>query len=439
MIINKLKITANILSLTFLIVAFLFGLNASPGTNDNNPFIWLIYVFLLIALEFLVIKVLNLGKKPLEIRYIFLIWLYLILNLIFVFVIGYTIPMMETTNKYNFAIVMIPLLCILNIIIVERYDFLLKGKEREINTEEIEKEVPLEPQKINKPIIEFEGRRYYFSLNSLIILTIGTPILSYLIYIFFDIEFNHWLHEIVVKQTVFFLNLIFNMGAKAVYIGGGTYPWMFQIPGRGGIYFETFCTGVQAIAVFCGIIICTPHSQDPIAKSDIIWRKTKSLIVSSVVFYVVNIIRMLIQLELYYIGYEWADIHYSISAASSFIAAIIILLLHKWIPEFIISIIYIGTVITRPIKRKRIEKLKEIIKNTGKIDLNLLRKILRFPLLSMKEFSEDFCKSFGLIQKGEKAIIPEERMQEIIDQLDIKKLFREWSNIFKEKLRNKQK
>ncbi|MHA1337163.1 MAG: archaeosortase H N-terminal-like domain-containing protein [Promethearchaeota archaeon] len=112
MIINKLKITANILSLTFLIVAFLFGLNASPGTNDNNPFIWLIYVFLLIALEFLVIKVLNLGKKPLEIRYIFLIWLYLILNLIFVFVIGYTIPMMETTNKYNFAIVMIPLLCI---------------------------------------------------------------------------------------------------------------------------------------------------------------------------------------------------------------------------------------------------------------------------------------------------------------------------------------
>ncbi|MCK4239956.1 MAG: hypothetical protein KAX33_12580, partial [Candidatus Lokiarchaeota archaeon] len=46
----------------------------------------------------------------------------------------------------------------------------------------------------------------------------------------------------------------------------------------------------------------------------------------------------------------WDDIHYSISAASSFIAAIIILLLHKWIPEFIISIIYAGILIKRKIK-----------------------------------------------------------------------------------------
>ncbi|GAG00255.1 unnamed protein product, partial [marine sediment metagenome] len=49
----------------------------------------------------------------------------------------------------------------------------------------------------------------------------------------------------------------------------------------------------------------------------------------------------------------WDDIHVSISAASSFIAAIIVLLLHKWIPEFIISIIYTGTLISQQVKKLR--------------------------------------------------------------------------------------
>ncbi len=60
------------------------------------------------------------------------------------------------------------------------------------------------------------------------------------------------------------------------------------------------------------------------------------------IFYIVNIIRMWIQLYLYYIGFNWDDIHYSISAASSFIAAIIIILMHKILPEFVISIVWTG-------------------------------------------------------------------------------------------------
>jgi exosortase/archaeosortase family protein len=144
------------------------------------------------------------------------------------------------------------------------------------------------------------------------------------------------------------------MGAESKYAPVGTHHWSFTIPNRGSIYFQTFCTGVQAICVFAGIIICIPHSQDPKTNEDIIWRKTKALLISSVIFYVVNVIRMLIQIYLYYIGYAWEDIHYSISAASSFIAAIIILLLHKWIPEFIISIIYTGNLVG-----KRLKEMKE--------------------------------------------------------------------------------
>jgi exosortase/archaeosortase family protein len=273
------------------------------------------------------------------------------LNLLFAIVIGFSISVMESDFKYNFGIVMIPLLLILSLVITDKYNNDMKGFTLE------KEEKP--KKKSTRPVIEFENKKYVFSLNSLIILGVGTPLLAIVIYFFFDIEAQFWLHEIVVKQTIYFLNLFFNMDVSTSYIPSGKYHWSFNfivnIDGDplGSIYFETFCTGIQAICVFAGIIICTPHSKDPRTNRDIIWRKAKALIVSSIIFYVVNVIRMLIQIELYYLGYPWDSIHVSISAASSFIAAIIILLLHKWIPEFIISIIYIGTLISNKVKRVR--------------------------------------------------------------------------------------
>ncbi len=269
-------------------------------------------------------------------------------NLLFSVVIGLSISFMESTSKNNFGLVMMPLLVVLSYVITDKYDKTVKDVRYEQELEE--------GTKSNKPVIEFENKKYIFSINSLVIFAIGTPILAYLIYLFFDTETQYWLHEIVVKQTIYLLNLFFDMGVSASYSPTGTHHWSFDFIGNvagdplGSISFETFCTGVQAICVFAGLIICTPHSQDKETNKDIIWRKTKSLIISSLIFYVVNIIRMLIQIELYYLGYPWDSIHVSISAASSFVAAIIILLLHKWIPEFIISIIYIGTLFSKRFK-----------------------------------------------------------------------------------------
>ncbi len=287
--------------------------------------------------------------------------------------------------------------------------------------------------KNKRPVIEFEGKKYVFSTNSLIILAIGAPLLSYLIYLFFDYEFSYWLHEIVVKQTAFFLNLFFDMGVEPVYKKIGKYNWYFDIPGRMDIYFETFCTGIQAICVFAGIIICTPHSKDQETNKDIIWRKTKSLVVSSVIFYVVNIIRMIIQLYLFYIGYAWQDIHYSISAASSFIAAIIILLLHKWIPEFIISIIYTGALISEPIKARRLDEIKEIAKVSNKVELELIRKALG---MDKQRFSLNFPKlaeDFGMVIEKNHLIVPKEKYNDFLDGLD-KKFKKNEKNIEEKKI-----
>ena len=283
-----------------------------------------------------------------EISYKKKVWniLYNVLNSLFAYSIGYTIPLMDSLSRNNFAIVMIPLLIVFSYVISDKANRESLDETSDIIEEE-------RKEKSNKPVIEFEDKKYVFSLNSLVIFAIGAPLMGFLTYLFFDTEANYWLHELVIKQTVYFLNLFFNMGATATYNPVGTHHWSFTDLGRPAIFFETFCTGIQAINIFVGVIICTPHSKDRNTNKDILWRKAKSLIVSSAIFYVVNIIRMLIQIYLYYVGYPWESIHVSISAASSFIAAIIVLLLHKWIPEFIISIIYIGTLISKKFKSLR--------------------------------------------------------------------------------------
>jgi len=304
-------------------------------------------LFLSLIFNFLIIRLYKL-KQELEFGKELLILSYFVLNFLFAFIIGVYQPFMESKSTILFPIIMLPMLALLNYAIVSRLQFYLSM----VNLEKDSKDSPSQEIGYNKPVIEYENRKYVFSVKSLLFLALGAPLSAYLIYLFFDLEINYWLHEIVVKQTVYFLNLLFNMGIEAQYNPGGAYHWSFvNIGSQSPIFFQTFCTGVQAICVFAGVIIFTPHSQDKKTNKDILWRKTKSLVISSVIFYVVNILRMIIQIYLYYIGYPWDSIHYSISAASSFIAAIIVLLMHKWIPEFIISIIYAFTIIKQKMKK----------------------------------------------------------------------------------------
>lgn len=361
---NKKILTWIIVSIN-LVIGFFTGLLIVPKMEFTLGFLIGSGILLgLIIFDYLILDVLKREFNFSDSSKKIIIWLFLSANLFFAFFIGLTIFYMESIVRYNMGLFMIPLLLILNYIIVDRYQFYSKASR--INNDVIEKisEDKIDPKKYEdakkkKYIIEFEGKTYIFTIRSILILFIGAPILSYGIYLFFDLPMNYWLHEIVVKQTIFFLNLLFDMGVEAHYLPRGTHHWSFFIPDRGNIYFQTFCTGVQAICIFAGIIICIPHSQDPKTNEDILWRKTKALIISSALFYIVNIIRMIIQLYLFYIGYAWEDIHYSISAASSFIAAIIILLLHKWIPEFIISIIYTLNMMGKKIKESKQIKKEE--------------------------------------------------------------------------------
>ena len=55
-----------------------------------------------------------------------LIWLLISINLLFAFIIGYSIPLLTSTSATNLGFVMIPLLLILNYVIIDRFHYHIK-------------------------------------------------------------------------------------------------------------------------------------------------------------------------------------------------------------------------------------------------------------------------------------------------------------------------
>ncbi|MFX0028748.1 MAG: archaeosortase H N-terminal-like domain-containing protein [Candidatus Hermodarchaeota archaeon] len=63
-------------------------------------------------------------------------WILLTINLLFSYIIGLSIPQLETENSYLFGVVMIPLLIILNYVILDRFHFYArKVNEKEENVD----------------------------------------------------------------------------------------------------------------------------------------------------------------------------------------------------------------------------------------------------------------------------------------------------------------
>ncbi|MFX1374355.1 MAG: archaeosortase H N-terminal-like domain-containing protein [Promethearchaeota archaeon] len=63
--------------------------------------------------------------NPLLLKKLF-IWILLTLNLLFAFIIGFTMPLLQSESFYYLGIVMIPLLIILNYVILDRFHYYLK-------------------------------------------------------------------------------------------------------------------------------------------------------------------------------------------------------------------------------------------------------------------------------------------------------------------------
>ncbi len=390
-----------------LLLAFIFGYIISRIFPSIPYLLTLLILLIPFSIIIAILTKLIIKGNQIEIKYKCYIFVYFLSNLIVAFLIGYNLAIVDIKDVEIIGYLMIPLLCLINLSIINRLDLYIKdhsslnGENNELITRKL-------------PIIEYEGKNYIFSIESLIILGIGAPFLVLLIYFFFAWEWNYWLHEIVIKQTTFFLNWFFDMGVTLIYLPGEYNPWKFNIPGTPNIIsLETFCTGIQAICIFVGIFLLTPHSKDTKTRQSTIWRKVKGIIISSIIFYVVNILRMIIQLYLYYLGYPWNDIHYSISVASSFIAAVIVLLMHKWVPEFILSFIYVFSLIKGGSKPKN-KKVKVLVcSNCSAVAINLKQKTCQNCGLMLVKSTGIKCSECGTISPNKEQLVCEKCGAEI--------------------------
>jgi exosortase/archaeosortase family protein len=219
--------------------------------------------------------------------------------------------------------------------------------------------------------ITYEKKVYEFSWSGILLFAILAPLISLGIYYSNDYV---WLHGITSRLTVWSLNLITGLNNYTVYDpnhywGAAWYIYIENTARTGylpAIQFTTFCTGIQAVAIFVGVILPVPHSKDAATSKDIWPRKIVASVLCSLLFYFVNIVRMWLQLYLYHVGYQWDDIHYSISAASSFIAIPAVLVLHKYVPEFIMSIIWAMDQVREKIKQARGIPTQKTVDNEDK-------------------------------------------------------------------------
>ncbi len=223
--------------------------------------------------------------------------------------------------------------------------------------------------------VKFDNLVYEFDWLKILLFAVGTPLLSIVIF------YSHnwvWLHEISAKITVWVLNQLTNGKSfvDSINLESSDTPWKIYIVTAEGvslsyITFETLCTGIHAIAIFVGVILFAPHSYHAKTNENIWNRKFKAIAWTAFIFYLVNIFRMVLQLYLYRNGSKWDDVHYSISSASSFIAVACVLIVNKFVPEFIMSLIWIGEDLKRLIgsskETEEVEEQDEIIDEQDEI------------------------------------------------------------------------
>ncbi|MFX1364453.1 MAG: hypothetical protein ACFFCE_04865 [Promethearchaeota archaeon] len=107
------------------------------------------------------------------------------------------------------------------------------------------------------------------------------------------------------------------------------------------------CAAVHIFSIYIVLIIFIPHSQDPSEKEDIIWRKSKILIISIGIIYILNLLRISLAISFLCSGSSSNFIHNLLNYFSGCIAALIsIIFIYKWIPEFFISIYYLYPLFT---------------------------------------------------------------------------------------------
>ena len=205
--------------------------------------------------------------------------------------------------------------------------------------------------------LHLDQKAYKFSNLQILCLIIGSPLLSISIYYFLTLQINYWMYELTSIQISFFLNLFFNLNSEVIiYADHNTFPTIYipNHPFEGNYVISTNCIAAHIFSVIIGIILFIPSSKEALDKKNFIWRKIKTLTVSVIGIYFLNIFRIVFLLFFNFKGIPFEFIHESLFFLSAVIGALfVVIILKNWLPELYISLYYLYILLSQKIRRKK--------------------------------------------------------------------------------------
>jgi len=280
------------------------------------------------------------------------IWIFLSLLILLAFFLGFFINDMELDSKFIMVITILTIFIILSYILVERFHYNIRKllyNEKTLNSNFKLKQNNFENNREFKhnnkefPLLLHNGKEYSFSKKFTILFILGAPLLSTLIYLWLLMELNYWINEITSINTVYFLNLIFNLNAVVIFPPEwGGNPAIFVPNSTWTTVIINRCTAAPFFSIITGSILLIPQSNTSGNKKDLYWRKTKVLIFSNLCLYFLNILRLIALCYLTSIGIPHNKIHQILLFFTSIFGVLIfVFITFKLSPELYLSIYYL--------------------------------------------------------------------------------------------------
>ncbi|MFW9947932.1 MAG: hypothetical protein ACFFDX_14000 [Candidatus Odinarchaeota archaeon] len=216
------------------------------------------------------------------------------------------------------------------------------------------KESQLEQRFNQELILNFDGKTYKFSITQIIILLLGTPLIALLLYFFLQLKINYWIYEFTSIQISFILNSLLGMNSQVIIDPEhNIFPSIFipDHPFNQNYAITTNCIAAHVFSIIISLVLLIPSSQTSLSKKDFILRKVKTLFITVLGIYLMNIFRIAFLLFFNYKGVPFEFIHESLFFLSAILGSwLTVILLKKWLPEVFISIYYLYRLIS---KKKR--------------------------------------------------------------------------------------
>jgi exosortase/archaeosortase family protein len=201
----------------------------------------------------------------------------------------------------------------------------------------------------------WKQRVYSFSSRSLVLFALGALPLCAFFFLFFSLDINMWLQEILTKQAHLVMSGILQIPSQVTFNPTASVPWAISVQGgKDPFGISLFCTAAQVFSIFAGVVISIPHSAHPSARRDILWRKAKSLTVMIALVYVVNLVRIVTLLYCTSVGMDSGLVHSILLYITGVVGAVIfIYILYRWLPEIYIAVYDICRNTARALQQER--------------------------------------------------------------------------------------